>query len=214
MRLAALMLLAATTVAAQDNRNRIPPVQVSRVTLTAPTAPGDTTDHVDVRTFAGVQLVATAYDQNGKAITSPRLTWSSANWHTATVTSSGRVYGFTLGATTITVSSGDKSASVRACVSSQTFTLVPADRVTTIAMSPAQPTAKGHGSVPSPIVATIQYATSSTTWPIECLHWTLAPSSDSGVVLLNRRGLVRVPIGARDVIIAATAGTQRPTWVP
>jgi leishmanolysin/Big-like domain-containing protein len=56
------------------------------------------------------QLTATITDQNGNAIGSPALAWTSANTAVATVSSSGLVTATGNGTTVITVSSGSASA--------------------------------------------------------------------------------------------------------
>ena len=56
------------------------------------------------------QLTATITDQNGNAIDSPALTWTSANAAVATVSSSGLVTATGNGATVVTVRAGEASA--------------------------------------------------------------------------------------------------------
>jgi hypothetical protein len=56
------------------------------------------------------QLTATITDQNGNAIGSPALTWTSANTAVATVNSSGLVTATGSGVTVVTVSAGEASA--------------------------------------------------------------------------------------------------------
>ena len=56
------------------------------------------------------QLTATITDQNGNAISSPDLTWSSANTAVVTVSSSGLVTATGNGSTVVTVSAGSASA--------------------------------------------------------------------------------------------------------
>lgn len=75
-----------------------------------------TPNPTSVAQYASRQLTATAYDQNGNAMSGQTFTWSSSNTAVATVSSSGVVYGASPGSATITASTGGKSGSTSVSV--------------------------------------------------------------------------------------------------
>lgn len=204
--LAALPLLAASP---PDD----PPPLIARIAISPATiAAGDTSDHVDLQRGKVVQLVATPYDYNGKPIVGLPIRWSSSGMLTAMVMPNGRVVGVSEGTALISATIRDHVASIRACVAKNSWDVVPTEIISRIDLLPPKLPLLRAGQA-TKVASLVQKSPINSAWPPECLHWTLSPEfSDSGIVLVNRRGLVRVPAGAKHFTVAATIGMTRPFW--
>ena len=139
-----------------------------------------------------VQLHATVKDEKAQTVPGATVTWQSNNTTVANVNSSGLVTAHQNGTTTITVTSGGKSASV---------TITVAQVSSTITITPAAATLTALGET-AQLRVTVKDAKNQTV-PGATVTW---QSSNTAIVSVNSSGLVTALANGTATITAASGG--------